>query len=451
VGVLLPEELSLFQTLRLMEGLATLHVPITDLIVNQVYPGNSTCPVCSDIRARQAKMIGQIAVKFSGRALWQAPLWPAEVCGPEPLALFWKTIRPLEIPQSGTSPASVLPIQVETPAPLPGPDVRLLLLAGKGGVGKSTLACATALRLAETYPGQRVLLFSTDPAHSLSGCLAQRVGPTETEICPGLWAVEIDASAELAELKTHYAREVAGFFQKLGDRGGLSVEFDAPLFERVMDLAPPGLDEVMALARVARLVQASVYDRFVLDTAPSGHLIRLLETPALIEDWLKVVFGLLLKYRKVLRLPRTGEWLVELSRGIKALRGLLTDAARSKVFAVSLLTDLGLEKTEELLGACRRLGLSVPVLFLNQATPASPCVYCVAQRGQEERLRDRFAQELPGLHQSVIDRDGPLHGLDRLSQLGHEMYEATFSPLSPLRRGAESETVVTTPAGLPGR
>ena len=292
VAVLLPEELSLLQTRRLLDGLAALHISVTDLIVNQVFsPGQApkenshpyqespSCPICGDTRARQAAVTWQIAARFCEQVLWQAPLWPGEVRGPETLARFWKALTPLVVAPTRTFTGPAPTILVECPAPLPAPEVRLLLLAGKGGVGKSTLACATALRLAETYPDQRVLLFSTDPAHSLSGCLNRSIGPGETEICPGLWAVEIDAAAELVELKTRYAREVARFFEKLGGQDSLSLEFDAPVFERVMDLAPPGLDEMMALVRVVKLLQTRGSDRFVLDTAPSGHLVRLLETP----------------------------------------------------------------------------------------------------------------------------------------------------------------------------
>ena len=79
------------------------------------------------------------------------------------------------------------------PAPPPSPEMRFILFAGKGGVGKTTLSCVTAVRLARDFPEKRILLFSTDPAHSLSACLQAEIGPRPTALLPGLTAMEIDA------------------------------------------------------------------------------------------------------------------------------------------------------------------------------------------------------------------------------------------------------------------
>ena len=117
----------------------------------------------------------------------------------------------------------------------------MLLFAGKGGVGKTTLASATALRLARECPGKEVLLFSADPAHSLSDCLAMPVGPCEARICPGLTAIEVDAEAEFGRLKQQYVDEVTAFFTSLTGDAALDVAFDRDVVERIIDLAPPGL------------------------------------------------------------------------------------------------------------------------------------------------------------------------------------------------------------------
>ena len=77
-----------------------------------------------------------------------------------------------------------------------------------------------------------------------------------------------------------------------------------------MDMAPPGLDEIMALTRIMEFLARDSYDLFVLDCAPTGHLIRLLELPDLINEWLKAFFNLFLKYERILRLPGFAEELV---------------------------------------------------------------------------------------------------------------------------------------------
>jgi len=316
------------------------------------------------------------------------------------------------------------PLSVERPARLPGPTVSLLLFAGKGGVGKTTLASATALRLAQEYPGREVLLFSTDPAHSLSDCLRLPIGPRETPVAPGLTALEIDAEEEFAKLRSRYADEVAALFSSLTGGAGLDLAFDREVIESILNLSPPGLDEVMALARAMELLEAGTYDLLVLDTPPTGHLVRLLELPDLIRDWLKVFFGLFLKYKSILRLPETSDLLVALSKRLKALRAILLHPEKGQLYAVSILTEMSREETWDLLAACHRTGIHVPVLFLNLATPPGDCSLCQTLARAEATVRHTFEDGFAHLQQPVVYRCGDLRGVDRLAELGQALYRS---------------------------
>ncbi len=159
------------------------------------------------------------------------------------------------------------------PALLPPRTASLLLFAGKGGVGKTTLATATALRLAQEYPEKRILVFSTDPAHSLSDCLDRPVGPRETPVAPGLTALEVDAEAEFEKLRSLYAADIAQLFSSLAGDISIDLAIDHQVIESVLDLSPPGLDEVMALTRALELLDAGQYDTLTLDAPPTGHLV----------------------------------------------------------------------------------------------------------------------------------------------------------------------------------
>ena len=329
-----------------------------------------------------------------------------------------QSARPLARP---APPTRLLP-RVEKPAALPGSAARLLLFAGKGGAGKTTLACATALRLARECPGKRILLFSADPAHSLSDCLATPVGGSETRICPGLAALELDAEAELERLKARYVDEAQAFFSSLTGQGSFDLAFDRDVVERIMDLAPPGLDEVMALTRAMDLLHERRCDILVVDTPPTGHLVRLLELPELIQDWLRVFFDLLLKYRRVLQLPKIADFMVGMSKSIKALRALMTDAQEAQLYAVSPLAEMALAETRDLLAACARMGIHVPALFLNLATPPSRCPLCRALAHAESRVRARFEEACRGVHLALVYRCGEPQGLDRLNALGQALY-----------------------------
>jgi arsenite-transporting ATPase len=316
-------------------------------------------------------------------------------------------------------PAPVAP-RVEGAPPPPSPETQLLIFGGKGGVGKTTLACATALRLAAERPDREILLVSTDPAASLSVCLDQAVGPEPTRVSAGLAAMEIDAQAELEALKRQYAAELERVLASL--LPNLDLTFDRQVMERILDLSPPGLDEVMALSRAAQLLAAGACDLLVLDAAPTGHLVRLLEMPELIDRWLKVVFGVLLKYRSVLRLPGVSERLVRLSKDLKRFRTLLADQRLAALYVVTIPTEMAYEETRDLLAACERLNVSAPVLFINLATPESDCPLCTALRHRESRVEERFAGLFPQTRRALVYRCGEAQGQERLRELGRALY-----------------------------
>jgi anion-transporting ArsA/GET3 family ATPase len=117
--------------------------------------------------------------------------------------------------------------------------------------------------------------------------------------------------------------------------------------------------------------------------------------------------------------------LIELSRNLKVLQKLLHDAAGAQVFAVSILTAMALEETRDLAKVCQTIGIYVPAIFLNLATPAGDCAFCSALRRQEERIRQQFRQVFPDKELPLIYRQGELRGVTRLLELGHTMYMPT--------------------------
>ena len=216
--------------------------------------------------------------------------------------------------------------------------------------------------------------------------------------------MEVDAEVEFAKLKQFYAGEVEGFFSTVVDGTAVSLEFDREVADRILDLSPPGLDEVMALLRAVVLLETKKYDVFVLDTAPTGHLIRLLEMPDLIQGWIKVMFSLLLKYKNILRLPRLADFLVNLSKQLKLLRSLLADPRSGQLYVVSILTEMALEETRDLVAACKRMEIQVPAIFLNLATSKGTCSLCEAVAEAEERVRIRYEETFAEVPHTVVNR-----------------------------------------------
>jgi arsenite-transporting ATPase len=438
VPVMLAEGLSIEETLALLEELQRSHMPVTELVVNRLYPASS-CLFCADGRARQLRALAAARRRLSGYVLWAVPMLPVEARGRELLGAFWENVSAL--PEAAAAAPRTwigLPRRVEAPGSLPAPQTRLLVFAGKGGVGKTTLACATALRLNQEFPDKEILVFSTDPAHSLAECLERPVGSTPTRLCPGLMALTVDAEAEFKELKQLYSQELNEFLESL--LPSLDLTYDRRVMERVLDLSPPGLDEVMALTKTVELLEKGAYDLLVLDSAPTGHLIRLLELPNVIDQWLKVFFGLFLKYKRIFRLPKVSQRLVEMSRSLKRFRMLLNDADRSAVYAVSILTEMAFDETCDLLATCGRMGMAAPQLFLNLATPPGECALCTSLHHREQALRQKFSETLPGLHQTVIYRQGEPRGMEQLKRLGRALYEP--APGNPVQVLLDESSIV---------
>lgn len=423
VPVMLAEEMSVSETRSLLRELKRAQMPVVEIVVNRLHPENE-CSVCLESRARQIHFVRGLleSRSFAGHPLWGVPLYSQEVRGEDALAKFWtEAVRLAEMRVPAVRQAPVH-MRLEAALPKPAAATALLLFAGKGGVGKTTLACATSLRLAQDSPKNEILLFSTDPAHALSACLGVTVGPGPTRICPGLTALQIDGEEEFRSLKRLYQDELRSFLHSM--LPGIDMTFDREAMERIMDLSPPGLDEIMALTQVMDLCERGCYRTMVLDSAPTGHLIRLLEMPELIDQWLKAFFALFLKHKQIFRLPKVSERLVEMSKALRCLRTLLADPTHCSLYGVTILTQMAFEETKDLMSACQRMQIDVPVLFLNLATPPSDCVLCTALRDKEAEIERKYRQEFPAIAQTVVYWRGEPRGLDSLAELGRDLYAA---------------------------
>lgn len=145
--------------------------------------------------------------------------------------------------------------------------MRVILMTGKGGVGKTSVAAATGLRCAEL--GYKTLVLSTDPAHSLADSFDVELGHEPIEVQPNLWGAELDA---LLELEGNWGAVKRYITQVLQARGldGIQAEELAIL---------PGMDEIFGLVRMKRHYDEGFYDVLIIDSAPTGTALRLLSLP----------------------------------------------------------------------------------------------------------------------------------------------------------------------------
>lgn len=417
--VMLAETMSVEESIDLAKALALQQVSLSELVVNRLYPENN-CTSCCAERSRQLSALENAIKQLPKPVFWTLPLLAVEPRG-ELIGTLWSNVHLLDKNTAiMTSNIQPLPLHIEDPVPPPNRGLRLLIFSGKGGVGKTTLACATALRLHNDHPELRILLFSTDPAHSLSDCLGVTVQPHPTTVLSTVAAQEINAEADFEKIRLNYREELEHFLQEVLPH--LDITFDREVMEHLLDLAPPGLDEIMALTTIMNHLDSDRYDMIIVDAAPSGHLLRLLELPELIRDWLKQFFSLLLKYRQIMRLPQLSKRLVQLSQDLKKLRVLLQNNEQTGLYAVAIPTQLAIEKTVEMTDALQGLGISVKALFINQMTPSSDCELCEAIASREGLQVKRAHTIFPNLPQVHIFRQTDPSGLNELMALGSAMF-----------------------------
>jgi len=299
------------------------------------------------------------------------------------------------------------------------------MVGGKGGVGKTTSAAATALYLARQHPDQRILVFSTDPAHSVADSFDQPVGAQVTPIEPydNLYAYEIDATQLLEDFKKE--------LEKDRDRS-----FPEEVSRQMLDLIPPGLDELMALLEIIDLAEeaetlASLqaeeavepFDIFILDTAPTGHLIRFLETPELAQNWLHAAARMLLKYKNTVRLGKLAELVVKYSRQVRTLRQQLVDGAQTEFITVTNPEAMAVAESQRLVHCLDGLNITCRQMLVNKMTQDGDCHFCATRRRQEQGIIRGLMSEYPDLHLAQVPQlPHQVRGIEHLVEFGEMLY-----------------------------
>ncbi|MCK4325287.1 ArsA family ATPase, partial [bacterium] len=244
----------------------------------------------------------------------------------------------------------------------------LLIFGGKGGCGKTTSACASGFYLAQRHPKKRILIVSCDPAHSVGDSFDSTVGNTITPIkdLKNLWALEISAEDE----STNFSKKYDGVMKKIAERG---TYFDSQDIESFFSLSIPGLDEIMAVIKIANILREGRFDLIILDTAPTGHTIRLLGLPAQMKNWVRVSNLMQSKHKFLARhfagkykKDDADEFLETMNEDIDRIKRLLKNQDLTEFIAVTKPETLAIEETEKLLKILKEYGIRVESIIVNQ-------------------------------------------------------------------------------------
>jgi len=454
VAVMIPEPMSIYETRTMIGSLEKMKVPVKEIIVNRVVEADA-CPFCTAKNEDQRAPLAEIEESFSQYNLIKVPVFPNEIRGIEKLQ--WLADYLLGISRPISSPKAIQADEMTQACLAINPDVEFILFGGKGGVGKTSLASTAALHLAQRNPRKKVLVFSTDPAHSLSDSFKLSIGDKITPIewsevrgqrsevggqrsevrgrrsevsgrrsevrgqqrvtsneqraksndqnlqssifnlqssMTNLFALEINADKLFEDFKQDFKKDIEDIFNKfLGS--GVDIKFDREVMTELLTLAPPGLDEIMALNTIMDLRKEGKFDIFVLDTSPTGHLLRFLELPDMVREWLNAFFKLLLKYKGVVRLAKAAEKALALSKNVRKIKETLTNPEKTAFVAVTIPEAMGLFELKRLIEALENAGIPCEHIAVNMVVPQTNCDFCSLKRGEQQGYINKIHSTYP--------------------------------------------------------
>ncbi|MCK4264676.1 MAG: TRC40/GET3/ArsA family transport-energizing ATPase, partial [Candidatus Aminicenantes bacterium] len=435
VAVTIPEAVPVEKTEDLLKSLKKIGVPVRDIIVNQIRNSDDNCPYCAPVEEEQKKQIDYISNNFSDYNLRYVPSFPYPVRGIERLKEYCqhlfgeKSYQPVLSAKASSKPGSIsIPIdKPEEISLLIEKKALIYILGGKGGVGKTTIACATALGLAKRNPDKKILLFSTDPAHSLSASFNL---PVESEkYAPvgninNLFAIEMDALKLLNEWKEENRDKIKETFDEFVGGGGVTIRFEEEIFEGLIDITPPGFDEIMALREIVDYIAENRFDTYVLDSASTGHLLRFLEMPEIARSWLRAMLKMFIKYKKMMKLSKQAADYVELSQKIRKIQEILTDPDRCQFGVIGIPEPMGKKEMDRMVKRLRKLKIACDYILINLVLSPTNCDFCKPKRDEQQKLIQEIIRDRSSDHQvcQIPAFPNPIKGIDQLTDFSRVIY-----------------------------
>ena len=306
-------------------------------------------------------------------------------------------------------------------------NLEFILFGGKGGVGKTTMAAVAAIHFAKTKKIERkgVLILTTDPAPSLADSFGQKLEnqPTEVKEVKNLFAMEINAGEVLKEFKKEYGEEILDILQK----GTYLSEKET---EEMFSLDIPGLDEVMGLKKITDFMDSEEFDLYVVDTAPTGHTLRLLALPELLDNWIKFLAGLRWRYRYITgRIvqkevsDKVDKFLLEMKRTIKKVRTLLQDPRKTEFIIVTIPEAMGLLETKDLVNELESLHVPAGHIIINNVVPEDKSDFMRFRRKQQEKYIEEMKEIFKSFEISEVNlRPTDIHGVKALEKLEEALF-----------------------------
>jgi arsenite-transporting ATPase len=269
-------------------------------------------------------------------------------------------------------------------------DTRYFFFSGKGGVGKTSIASAAAIWLSKK--GKKVLIISIDPAHSLSDSFEMEIGDDIKKLGKNLYAVEIDPLKAMQEYKEKFATKIENIEYLKGF--GLEETFDIAGMT-------PGIDEVAAFDKFLQYMGSKDYDIIIFDTAPTGHALRFLSLPDILDSWIGKAIKIRMRFagivnmlKKILPFGKPNEAsfgteeLDAMKKRIEEAKKILSDPEKTCYSMVMIAEEMSIFESTRALKILEEYKIPVKTIIINQLIPSNPkCEFCTEKRKlQQERM-----------------------------------------------------------------
>ncbi|MGK7949386.1 MAG: ArsA family ATPase [Xenococcaceae cyanobacterium] len=367
--VAIAEPMSFLETRRFIEGLEKLQIPCGGIFLNQIVADTQDI----DRALEQQEVVCKFTNLAGDRPLWLLFEQQQELLGESAVSDLLEKIRsPEDYPIDSSLAKNIsFPERIEPTLPdFISLGRRLILVGGKGGVGKTTISATIAYGMAEKYPDKNIRIISIDPAHSLGDALGMTLGHEPQSIKHNLQAQEVDAKEILEQFREEYLWELAAMMS--GDNpdndSGIAIAYGPKAWRNIVEQALPGVDEMLSLLNAIALLEDEKEDLIIIDTAPTGHLLRFLEMPTALADWLAWIFKLWMKYQKVLGRTEFMGRLRKLRQKVVKAQKIFKDPAQTEFLGVTLARSGVVAETKRLYTAMEEKGIAQNYVVLNRFT-----------------------------------------------------------------------------------
>ena len=306
-------------------------------------------------------------------------------------------------------------------------DQKLVMIGGKGGVGKTTTAAAIALRFAKE--GERVLILSSDPAPSLSDIFEVPLADTPTPVpsVPGLYGMEISSAEVLKRWKKRFGPEI---YEVVSSFARVDMDFVDYIG------SAPGIEEEYLLNYIMELVLSGAHDRVVWDTAPAGHTLRLLQLPGVFLDHLEAAtkFYMTLysgfdKFKASVKLQGGKRTLLQIISGWRELSQSVIRFIRNPdlvtYFVVTIAEALGVRQTERIVREFDENHLSIRALIVNSVIEDADCAFHRERQEMQKRywnlLLEEYGSRFPLVAVPLSAHE--VKGIQRIREFGDILFQ----------------------------